>query len=229
VRHALALALVGALLAGCAPTRQVVPVAAAGIAVELGQSAVASPDGVQLFVRPSAWQGSPAYLPGYVTPFHLLVVNGSPLPLAYDYGDLRLFDEGRFQYTAMPPADVGRILRWSDAPSPGVVVAAAGTSASLRRGRRPVFGHPFWWDPWWWGPPYYAPPRLDDVLTQALPVGILHAGARTQGFAYFPRLRPEATRLIFEFHHRLGDAPRVLTLPFAVQRAADRPGRLDAG
>ncbi len=134
MRHALALALVGALLAGCAPTRQVVPVAAAGIAVEPGQSAVASPDGVQLVVRPSAWQGSPSSLPGYVTPFHL-----------------------------------------------------------------------------------------------TLPVGILHAGARTQGFVYFPRLRPEATRLTFELHHRLGDAPRVLTLPFAVQRAAGRPGPLVAG
>lgn len=236
MRPGLALALAGTLLAGCAPSRQVVPVPAAGIAVELGQSAVASPDGVQLVVRPSAWQGSPSYLPGYVTPFHLLVVNGSALPLAYDYGDIRLFDEARFQYTAMPPADVGRILRWSGAAPPGLpsgpMIAAAGTSVPLHRWRRPLFRDPFWWDPWWWGPPYspyWPPPRLDDVLTQALPVGTLHAGARTQGFAYFPRLRPEATRLTFEFHHRLGDAPRVLTLLFAVQRADGRPRHLVAG
>jgi len=37
---------------------------------------------------------------------------------------------------------------------------------------------------------------------------------------YFPRLRREASRLSFEFHYRLGGAPRVLTtLPFAIERA----------
>jgi hypothetical protein len=83
---------------------------------------------------------------------------------------------------------------------------------------------PYFWDPWWWGPPpypyYWPPPRYDDVLAQALPVGSLAAGARIEGFVYFPRLRADARRLSFEFHHRLGDAPRLLTLPLAVERAA---------
>ncbi len=215
--------LVAVVLAGCATTR-VVPVPAAGVAVDAHGAATAAGEGVEVVVRPSAWQGSPAYLPSYVTPFHLLIVNGSALPIGYDYGDLRLFDEARFQYTALPPADVGRLLRWGEG-EPGVRLAAAGTAvAPLHWRHRPFFWDP-WWDPWWGGPPYYpswpyAPPRVDDVLTQALPVGTLQPGARLQGYVYFPRLRREAHRLTFEFHYRLGDAPRVLTLPFAIERAA---------
>jgi hypothetical protein len=215
--------LVGALvLAGCASTR-VVPVAAPGVTVPAEGTVAAAADGVELVIRPSAWEGSPSYLPGYVTPFHCLVVNDTTVPLSYDYADLRLFDEGRFQYTALPPADVGRLLRWGGGSEPAPVMVAT-------RGRhwhgRSYFWNPWWWDPWWGAPYYYVPPRLDDVLGQALPVGTLQPAARVQGFVYFPRLRPEATRLTFEFHYRLGDQPRVLTLPFAVERAEGGPARL---
>ena len=225
MRKAVTGVLLALLLAGCAAGPRVVPVPAPGVAVEPRTSVTATADGIQVVVRPSAWQGHPSYLPNVVTPFHLLIVNGSALPFGYDYGDLRLFDEARFQYTAMPPADVGRLLRWGKA-EPGVRLAAAGTIAVPVHWRhRPLFWNPWWWDPWWWGPPYhpsgsyYPPPRVDDVLIQALPVGTLQPGARTQGYVYFPRLRREASRLSFEFHYRLGDAPRVLTLPFAIERA----------
>jgi hypothetical protein len=120
------------LLAGCATTR-VVPVPAAGVAVDARDgSAGMEADGVRVVVRPSAWQGSPPNLPSYVTPFHLLIVNGSALPLRYDYGDLRLFDEGRFQYTALPPAEVARMLRWGRAPGPVLVAAAERCLAAAR-------------------------------------------------------------------------------------------------
>jgi hypothetical protein len=215
------LVLAGLVLAGCVTTR-VIALPAPGVTVAPEGAAVVAAEGVELVVRPSAWQGSPGYLPGYVTPFHCLLVNGTTLPLSYDYADLRLFDEARFQYTALPPVDVGRLLRWGGEPAP---VLVASMSGSYWR-RRSLFWDPWWWDPWWGGPPYYYAPRLDDVLSQALPVGTLQAGARTQGFVYFPRLRPEATRLTFELHYRLGGAPRVLTLPFAVERAEGAPARL---
>lgn len=212
--------LLAVLLAACSTTR-VVPIPAAGVALDAGAgTASAAADGVQVVVRPSAWHGSPTYLPNYVTPFHLLIVNGAGQPLSYDYRDLRLFDEARFQYTALPPVEVGRLLQASGAERETLVAAADTASLPLHR-RRPLFWSPWWWDPWPY--PYYAPPRLDDVFTQALPVGTLQAGARTQGFVYFPRLRPEASRLSFEFHHRLGELSRVLTLPFAVERAQHAP------
>ena len=224
MRRALGVVVASLVLAACSTTR-VVPVPAAGVVLDpAARSAAAQADGIEIVVRPGAWQGNPASLPGYVTPFHLLVVNGSPLPLRYDYPDLKLFDEARFQYTALPPADVARILRAVGETNPAarVALAAAGTSSVPLHWRRPFF-----WDPWWWGPayypyPYYPPPRYDDIFVQALPVGVLDPGARTQGFVYFPRLRPDARRLTLEFHHRLGDAPHVLTLPFAVERAERR-------
>ncbi len=233
VRRAFGAVLVAWLGVGCAAGPRVVPMPAGGVALDPARgSATVEAEGVQVVVRPSAWHGSPSYLPGYVTPFHLFLVNGSRLPLHYDYPDLRLFDETRFQYTALPPVEVGRILRLSHVED-RVMVAAAATTTIPHGRRRALF-----WDPWWWwGPPYFPyypyyppPPRADDVLLQALPVGTIQAGARTEGFVYFPRLRAEARRLSFEFHYRLGEASRVFTLPFGVERAdrEGRPGRVVA-
>jgi hypothetical protein len=211
------------LLAGCATSR-VVPVPAAGVQVDPEtRAAAAVADGVQVVVRPSAWRGSPSYLTGYVTPFHFAIANETAFPLRYDYADLKLFDEDRFQYTALPPVDVTRILRGVAVAEPvrPTVVAAASVSTGSLHWRRAPYAWPWGWDPWWWGPPvpyYWPPPRYDEVLTEALPVGTLDPGARTAGFVYFPRLRPDARRLVLEFHHRLGDTPRVLTLPFAIER-----------
>lgn len=221
----LGLLLASILAASCVAAARVVPIATGGVTLDLAEgSAAVEAEGVRVVVRPSAWRGSPSYLPLYVTPFFLRLVNRSPLPVRSDYPDLRLFDEARFQYTALPPAEVGRLLQWSGADEPVRVAAAA--RVTVPHARRWLF-----WDPWWWSGPYPSlppPPRLDDVMLQALPVGALQPGAQVQGFVYFPRLRREARELSFEFHYRLGDAPRVFTLPFAVQPAA-RPGASGRG
>jgi hypothetical protein len=52
-------------------------------------------------------------------------------------------------------------------------------------------------------------------------MGTLQPGARLEGFVYFPRLRGAVRGLTLEFHHRLGEFPRVLTLPFEVERDGD--------
>ncbi len=217
-----ALVLAYALLSGCATTR-VVPVPASGVTLDPAQgTAQVAEGGVELVVRPSAWRGSPSYLPGYVTPFHVTLTNASGQPLRYDYPDLRLFDEARFQYTALPPVEVERILRSAGAWEPRLAMTAEADARPVVRRR---FVERFWWDPWWgWPYPYpfpYSPPRLDDVYLQALAVGPLDAGARREGFVYFPRLRPDVSRLTLEFHYRLGPAgevERVLALPFGVER-----------
>ncbi len=213
------------VLVGCSTTR-FVPVPAGGVTLDPARgTATVEAEGVEVVVRPSAWAGSPSYLPGSVTPFHFLTANGSPVPLTYDYPDLRLFDEGRFQYTALPPVEVERILRSSDRGSPvdGVPVGGVMVAATAEAGSRPIlrrrFADPFW--DWGWGWPYpYWPswPRLDDVFLHALPVGTIQPNARIQGFVYFPRLRAGVTRVTLEFHYRLGDTPQVLTVPFGVER-----------
>jgi hypothetical protein len=191
-------------------------------------SVTAEAYGVRVVVRPSAWDGSPGYLPAYVTPFHVALDNQSGQPLRYEYADFQLFDEGRFQYTALPPSDVVWILRWGRLDDAAPVMTVWGG--------RGLYGGRWWlfWDPWWWGPPYYyarppAPPRLDSVLTRALAVGTLQTGARSDGYVFFPRLRPEASRLSLEFGFRLGDETRRIVLPFLVERTSQgRPERLVA-
>ena len=95
--------------------------------------------------------------------------------------------------------------------------------------RRRIVPEPtvWWWDRYgWYGLPWYYPPypRAGDVYLRALPMGGLEPEARLEGFVYFPRLRDAARQLSMEFHHRLGEVPRVLTLTFEVQRdGSDAP------
>ncbi|MBI2879164.1 MAG: hypothetical protein HYY19_05530 [Candidatus Rokubacteria bacterium] len=212
--------LAPALLAGCAAVR-IVPVAAPDVVLDPRTGSVtAAAEGVSVTVRPSAWRGSPFYLEDYVTPFHMTLWNATPQPVSLTYADLRLYDQDRVQSTALAPAEVVTILR-GGRYGVGIGLAAGEGTAEVqlvfhwRRFHHPFFYDPFFYDPWWYAPP---PPRLDEIFTEAFPAGTVHPGARVQGFVYFPRLGRGARSLTLEVHYRLGDAPRVLTLPFAVQR-----------
>jgi hypothetical protein len=209
------------LLAACASPR-IVAVPTAGVQVDPARRAASvAQDGVELTVQSSAWRGAPWDLRDYVTPFFVILSNGAAAPLTYDYRDIRLFDDGRFQYTALPPDEVERILRWR---ARGDVRLAAISSPPPVLRRRTV-PEPFdWWDRYeWYGWPWYYPPYppVGDIYVRALPVGELAPQARVEGFVYFPRLRRDARRLSFEFHYLLGDGRRVLTLAFEVERDGD--------
>ena len=219
------LGLVLALAAGCAAPR-IVPVPAAGVQID-AESGVArvERDGLELTVQPSAWRGSPWDLRDYITPFLITLSNGAAIPVEFDYIGFRLFDDARFQYTALPPVEVERILRWR--AGDGVRLAATGSPPPVMR--RHIIPGPadWWWDRYgWYGWPWYYPgySPAGDVYLRALPMGTLEPGARLEGFVYFPRLRAAARQFSMEFHHRLGETPRVLTLTFEVQRdGSDAP------
>jgi hypothetical protein len=207
------------LATGCAAPR-IVPVPATGVQIDAGTGAASvARDGVALTVQPSAWRGSPWDLRDYVTPFLVTLSNGAAVPLQYDYIGFRLFDDARFQYTALPPVEVERILRWS--AGDGVRLAATSSPPPVIRRRVGPEPTDWWWDRYrWYGWPWYYPPYppTGDVYLRALPMGGLEPAARLEGFVYFPRLRGAARQLSLEFHHRLGEVPRVLTLTFEVQR-----------
>jgi hypothetical protein len=213
--------LAAALVGGCASSR-IVPVPAAGVQVDAAQGvASVAAERVELSARPSAWRGSPWELGDYVTPFLVTLSNGAAAPLRYDYVDFRIFDDSRFQYTALPPVEVERILRWRT--SGDERLATIVSPPPIHRRRRFV-SDPYWdrwWGPYgWYGWPWFYPggPMTGDIYARALPMGSLQPGARLEGFVYFPRLRGAARVLTLEFHHHLGEAPRVLTLPFQVER-----------
>jgi hypothetical protein len=182
-------------------------------------------DGVELTVQPSAWRGAPWDLRDYITPFLVTLVNGAAVPVQYDYVGFRLFDDARFQYTALPPAEVERILRWR--AGDGVRLAATSSPPPVIRRRIVPQPTDWWWDRYgWYGWPWYYPPYppAGDIYLRALPMSGLEPAARLEGFVYFPRLRDAARWLSMEFHHKLGETPRVLTLTFEVQRdGSDAP------
>jgi hypothetical protein len=213
--------LAAGLVGGCAAPR-IVPVPAAGVQIDAAQGAArVAAEGVELTARPSAWRGSPWELGDYFTPYLVTLSNGAAAPLRYDYIDFRIFDDARFQYTALPPVEVERILRWRSSGEERL--AAVGAPPILRRR---VVSDPYW-DRWrgpygGYGWPWYYPggPVTGDIYARALPMGTLQPGARLEGFVYFPPLRGAARGLRLEFHHHLGELPRVLTLPFEVERDA---------
>jgi hypothetical protein len=217
----LTLLLGAVLLAACAGPR-VTPVPGPGVTVDPASGAArVEAGGVTLAVRASAWTGTPWDLPVVVTPFHVRLVNGSAGSLGYERTGFRLFDDERYQYPALSPAEVAR--RYLSAVTDPVQVAVAGDEPPPV-GRRRVVPAPWpggWWGRWpWWDPYLAVPASVADVYALALPDGPLAPGARVEGFVYFPRLRREARQLTLEFAHRLGEAPGQLTLPFAVQRGA---------
>jgi hypothetical protein len=210
------------LVAGCSAPR-IVPVPAAGVEIDVGQgsSATVAAEDVRLTVQPSAWRGSPWDLRDCVTPFLVSLWNGIARPLEYDYTGFRLFDDSRFQYIALPPTEVERILRWRAGDEERL--AAAGPPPPIRRRRVVSDAFGWWgWDPWGWysWPGYYypGPPPLGDVYLQALPMATLQPSAWIEGFVYFPRLRATTRTFSLQFHHRLGEMPRILTLSFAFER-----------
>src|SRR5262249_34127466 len=210
------------LAVGCATTR-IVPVPTAGVRIDAAQGmASVVGDGLELTVQPSAWRGRPSDLRDFVTPFMVNLANDAAVPVEYDYVSFRLFDDARFQYTALPPVEVERILRWR---AQGEVQLAALSSPPPVLHRQVVPDVPIGWCCGWGGGggpgwPWYYPryPVLSDIYLHPPPMGAPPPAARLEGFVYFPRLRGEARALTLEFHHRVGELPRVLTLPFEVER-----------
>src|SRR5262245_56819864 len=141
------LAVAVPLVGGCAATR-IVPVAAPGVQIDAAQAtASVAAAGVELVVQPLAWRGSPWDLDDYVAPFFVGMTNETESPLYYDYTSFRLFDDARFQYTALPPAEVERRLRWRVEEQDRL----AATSSPPPVLRRRIVPSPFW-DASWWAP-----------------------------------------------------------------------------
>lgn len=224
---AMVLGLAATLGVACTPTR-IVPVPAPGVEIDAARAtASALGAGVGLVVQAEAWRGSPWDLEDHVTPFLVTLTNGTPSPVEFDYPSFRLFDDTRFQYTALPPAEVERVLRWRVGEP--VRLAAVSSPPPVLRRRSGMPPCDPCWGPWWragyewYGWPWYGRPPIGDVYQRALAMEPLQPGARLEGFVYFPRLRATAKAFRLEFHHRVGDAPHVLTLSFAVDRGASRP------
>ena len=103
-------------------------------------------------------------------------------------------------------------------------LAATGSPPPVLRRRIVTEPYDWWWDRYgWYGWPWYYPrlPAVRDVYLRALPMGALQPARAPGGLRLLPPpARRDARGLTLEFHHRLGELPRVLTLRFEVERDA---------
>lgn len=209
------LALLIALVAGCAPTLKPAPYANA--VGGRGQGVVGSAAGVRLVAHADAWRGRPPALSSVVTPILVTVENDGlhPLRLRYDHFALTAVDGRRL--AARAPSDIeGAVSEPSAHPRPGLVFP--GIIGSIRGGT--VYADPFY-------DPFLADrltPDFDrvelptgDMVQFALPQQTLEPGGRISGFLYFDRVDRPASRIDLTFDlvdARTGERFGAVGIPF---------------
>lgn len=223
------LALAVGLLVGTGCATHVSPGPGARLVEEgPGEGAVAEAEGVRLEARSRAWRWTPRTLDRELTPIFVELHNEDDRSLRVRYGDFAFVaTEGDARFAALPPFEVkGEVTVPVQTAyrSPGFRVAPHLGSYypnSL------VYGGGFAYDD-----PYYADHHRrmayrdvalpsDDMLSHALPEGVIEPGGRAAGFVYFERIEDAETRA-FELRFELVDAEGEqpfgrLAIPFVVE------------
>ncbi|WP_224362791.1 hypothetical protein [Hyalangium versicolor] len=203
---------------------------------EDGTAAVTGDKGVMLVAYASNWKGQPRNLEQHFTPIEVRVENRSGRALSIRYEGFEL--EGRKQYVARAPKELGQILAMRDATfqpardvygtwrpprsayqnrtSTGAVPSPDDTTYNSYNGISP----------------YTAPPCLtcvsdtetaslpsQDMLRMALAEGALEDGQSRQGFLYFEeplRTEAQATLKVALVDATTGEPFGSLSIPFEV-------------
>jgi hypothetical protein len=129
-------------------------------------------------VARDSWKGDPEDLGSLFTPVRVAIQNHSWKPLRISYWDFSLSGASGFQYAAVPPIKARGTVSARNPPS----------SASLR---------PAEWehDPFANWP---ERPRAQDMLSEALPEGVVEDGRRVAGVVYFESVCGRESAVEFE-------------------------------
>lgn len=197
-----------ALLVSCA-TAVLLPGPGAHVLPGAESIAVDEVAGIRLTVQADAWPGD-RRVPGRVQPMRITIENRSAATVRVRYGDFAIVS-GTHRYPALPPVRVeGELL--SPMLASGVApIRTPGFSyhrfyvapyfARLYPGV-PVYGAPYLF----YDPDYYAFWSVDfaravrpsvEVLSLALPEGVIEPEGRVSGFLYFRTLDPDAGTATF--------------------------------
>jgi len=161
-------------------------------------------DGVSVAVETNAWQGSRAVMSA-VEPIRITITNQGSSPIRLRYGDFALVDHNGRRYAALPPYRVeGSLLNpvladgYAVITMPGFRFRGFYVAPYYSRiypgipvySRRYYLFDPFYYDY------YYASLRSTirptmEMLSLALPEGIIDVGGSVTGFLYFQRVRPD--------------------------------------
>src|SRR5712691_10351275 len=198
-------------LAGCVHDKVLEP--AAGAALVPGRQNVAeqSTSGVNLRVTGDAWKGDPQDLGTLFTPVRVTIENHSGKTLRVSYRDFTLAGASGFHYAAIPPMKARGTLGMRKAPSSPTLQPArwehrgfmvAPHYSYLYPGLEPwpgVFAYdPLWYDTIYSRWPERRPPK--DMLSEALPEGVVQDGGSVSGFVYFQSVTGRESAVQFEMN-----------------------------
>ena len=147
--------------------------------------------GVHITVTADAWTGLPPDI-GEIEPLLVTIENNSGVPLRIRYDQFSAVGPTGDRKRALPPFEI-RGTEWVDPYYlPGAYPFAADRFwvaphlGGFYPGLRP-FGGPFIYDPWFYSS-YYPSWRVglptQDMLSQALPEGVVEPGGKIAGFLY---------------------------------------------
>jgi hypothetical protein len=188
--------IVAALLVGCAHTEVLKPAAGATQIPNENDTAVAESAGVRL-VLTGVWKGNPGDLWQVVTPVRVTIENHSGVPLRIHYKQFELTGPSGVTVHAIPPFRIQR---------PGVVTPYYPYTDfyippvfSPWYPSFPLWNVPFDYDPFYFDN-YYVwqqPLPSQDMLSKALPVGVLDNGGHMTGYLYFQKVAKEVPEVTF--------------------------------
>jgi hypothetical protein len=191
-----------------------------------GSGAVASDAGVTVEARAGAWRGVPRNLEAESIPLLVEITNDSEHTVRLRYNDVKLVAPGGEMYRAIPPYRVeGAVSQTIEAPA----YAASGFRIAPYLSRYypvydPVLGD-FVLDPLYYDTYVPARVRVDlpssDMISMALPEGVLEPDGRITGFLYFEDVEDLDISQV-EFEIDLIDAGSgtqfgTISIPFVVQ------------
>jgi len=153
--------------------------------------------GVELVANGDAWHGDPSDLERVLTPVEVTIENHSEHPLRFRYREFQLLTSNGFRSYVLPPYKISGSVTKYEPVSPGFY-SNGFLLAPYYGGFYPGFGvwpGPFAWD-WGYYPSYYVWQEslpTANMISKALPEGVLEDGGKVQGFVYFQKLPKDAT------------------------------------
>lgn len=174
---------------------------ASTLAADSGR-AVAKEGGIRLTVDPRAWGGNPADLEREVTPVQVTIQNQSGEPVRLSYADFALVARDGQRYQAMSPFRI-------DGSERAILTPMLGYDRFAVAPRYAPFypGLEVWPDSITpaekvtsdrWTTTWSDPLPTEDMLSLALPEGVLKPGGEVSGFLYFHRVDEDASRVKFK-------------------------------
>jgi hypothetical protein len=157
------------LAAGCVYETKLKPIAPAQ--VTQSGSAVAEEQGVRLVADGDSWKGVPSNLEHLVTPVEVRLENQSGRPLRIKYEEFVLVGNSQFQYSALPPFELGEegVAIGGSGYEPGHVALSVGVGVGYGPWGYGPHGYGGWgpwpfssaygWGPWGpgWNASFYDP------------------------------------------------------------------------